>query len=303
MRPGTSRTATSPSASPACCCGGWPKLSRPGSTTRLCVNACWSTPTCTRSRPIRTRSRRGPPTSQTNPLLDGPLPQPRRPPSCTTRRASPVSQPDGQRWRSCRLSQLPSAYQPPRRRRRPGGEPTQRHPDDDVGVGVAARCLVGMSIPVFTHPRQMALTRTPRPPHSAARVRVSPMSPCLLAWYAERSATPSRPATEATFTMLPEPAASISRPSSGRSRNGPSRLTSSTRRPCCPVVCSSPPVSGPTRHTGTPGPGTKYLERVRSAQIVTEAPTSEKSVLRWCCRRRLELVDLAQTLHLGGQRI
>src|SRR5664280_978568 len=54
---------------------------------------------------------------------------------------------------------------------------------------------------------------------------------------------------------------------------------------------------------GTPGPGTKYLERLRSAQIVTEAPTSEKSVLRWCCRRRLELVDLAQTLLLGGQRI
>jgi len=25
------------------------------------------------------------------------------------------------------------------------------HPVDDVGVGVAARCLVGMSIPVFTH--------------------------------------------------------------------------------------------------------------------------------------------------------
>src|SRR5664280_945974 len=57
------------------------------------------------------------------------------------------------------------------------------------------------------------------------------------------------------------------------------------------------------RDTGTPGPGTKYLERVRSAQIVTEAPTSEKSVLRWYCRRRLELVDLAQTLLLGGQRI
>src|SRR5205814_10318980 len=35
------------------------------------------------------------------------------------------------------------------------------------------------SISVFTHPGHTAFTRTPLPPHSAARVRVSPTSPCF----------------------------------------------------------------------------------------------------------------------------
>ncbi len=44
---------------------------------------------------------------------------------------------------------------------------------------------------------------------------------------------------EATFTIDPDPAASICPPNSRHSRNGPVRLTSSTRRQAWAVVCSA----------------------------------------------------------------
>src|SRR5450759_659793 len=158
-----------------------------------------------------------------------------------------------------------------------------------------------MSVPVFTHPGQTALTRTPRPPHSAARVRVSPMSPCLLALYAERSATPSRPATEATFTDAAR----------AGDQHQPTQLPAQQERPeqidlehAAPLLHSGLLVATRLQsHSAHRDPGPNTLRRLRSAQIVTEAPTSEVSVLRWCCWRRLELVDLAQALLLGGQRI
>src|SRR4030095_6667805 len=49
------------------------------------------------------------------------------------------------------------------------------------------------SISVLTQPGQTALTRTPRPPHSTARVRVSPIRPCLLVLYAARARPPGQP--------------------------------------------------------------------------------------------------------------
>jgi hypothetical protein len=91
----------------------------------------------------------------------------------------------------------------------------------------------------LTQPGQTALTRTPRPPHSAAKVLVSPIRPCLLALYAARSAIPRSPATEAMFTILPEPCRNISPPNSRLVRNGPVRLTSRTRRQSAEVVSSA----------------------------------------------------------------
>ena len=95
------------------------------------------------------------------------------------------------------------------------------------------------SISVFTHPGQTALTRTPRPPHSAARVRVRPIRPCLLALYAARSEIPSNPGTELTFTMLPETRSSIVFPNSRHIRNGLVRLTASVRFQSSSVVSSA----------------------------------------------------------------
>ena len=84
------------------------------------------------------------------------------------------------------------------------GEPRHRHVVGDVGVPVSARRpATRRPSAVFTQPGQTALTRTPRPPHSTARVRVMPIRPCLLALYAARSATPSSPATEAMLTIEP----------------------------------------------------------------------------------------------------
>ena len=77
----------------------------------------------------------------------------------------------------------------------------------------------------MTQPGHTAFTRTPRPPHSTARVRVKPIKPCLLVLYAARSAIPSNPATELKLTMLPEPRRNISLPNSRLIRNGPVRFT------------------------------------------------------------------------------
>src|SRR5829696_8266877 len=87
--------------------------------------------------------------------------------------------------------------------------------------------------------RVCPLTRTPRPPHSAARVRVSPIRPCLLALYAARSETPSNPATEATFTTLPEPLSSIILPNSLHMRKGPVRFTASVLFHSASVISSA----------------------------------------------------------------
>ena len=57
-----------------------------------------------------------------------------------------------------------------------------------------------------------------------------PISPCLLALYAERSATPCNPATDATLTTEPDPFAIISRPNALAKRNGATKLTSITFR-------------------------------------------------------------------------
>jgi len=103
------------------------------------------------------------------------------------------------------------------------------------------------------------------------------MSPYLLAWYAERSATPSRPATEATFTMLPEPAASISRPKLRAQQERPEQIDLEHAAPLLPsglLVATRlrshsahrVPGTPGLRDPGTPGlrdSGTKYLERVR----------------------------------------
>src|SRR5215204_1434131 len=102
-----------------------------------------------------------------------------------------------------RLSQLASANQPPSTERvcpltKPLQSGSARKATALATSSGAAKRAIGTrpsmsasvwpppawsssSISVFTQPGHTALTRTPRPPHSAARVRVSPIRPCLLA--------------------------------------------------------------------------------------------------------------------------
>src|SRR5579872_1544200 len=131
------------------------------------------------------------------------------------------------------------------------------------------------SISVFTQPGQTALTRTPHPPHSTARVRVIPIKPCLETLYASRSAMPKSPAIDATLTMLPCLRSSMPRPASRHSRNGPVRLTSST---CCQ---SSRVVSSAGRWKLTPALFTSTSIRPHSARtratMETAAPSSDTS--------------------------
>ena len=119
------------------------------------------------------------------------------------------------------------------------------------------------------------MTRTPRPPHSAARVRVSPIRACLLALYAARSAMPNSPATELMLTMLPSPLRSISLPNSRLVRNGPVRFTSKTRRQSASVVSSAGVIwLIPALLTST---STRPNSAIAASTIPRTAPSSETS--------------------------
>jgi hypothetical protein len=63
-------------------------------------------------------------------------------------------------------------------------------------------------------------------PHSIAAVRVRPITACLLAEYAERFATPRRPAWEETFTIEPPPRLRIAGITARRPRKTPRTLIS-----------------------------------------------------------------------------
>src|SRR5215204_4140545 len=53
--------------------------------------------------------------------------------------------------------------------------------------------IMSVTIGVAIVPGQMALIRTPRGAYSRAALRVRPMTPCLVAWYAARPGSPTRP--------------------------------------------------------------------------------------------------------------
>ena len=74
------------------------------------------------------------------------------------------------------------------------------------------------------------MTRTPRPAHSTASVRVSPTTPALLDAYGARHGMPTvAPTIDATFTIDPCPASSMRAPAARQQRKTPVRLTSRMR--------------------------------------------------------------------------
>jgi hypothetical protein len=58
-------------------------------------------------------------------------------------------------------------------------------------------------------PGLIELIRMPLPAHSAAALRVSPMTACLLALYAQIPGVPVSPAMLELLTMLPPPVACV----------------------------------------------------------------------------------------------
>ncbi len=81
------------------------------------------------------------------------------------------------------------------------------------------------SMSVIVAPGHSALMRIARPAYSIAAERVSPMTACLLAQYAERPAAPESPPTDAVLTIAPPPARRIAGISYFIDRNTPLRLT------------------------------------------------------------------------------
>src|SRR3954447_683020 len=94
-------------------------------------------------------------------------------------------------------------------------------------------------IGVSTYPGQTAFTVTPVRATSEAAVRTRPRTPCLLAVYAAIRAEPTFPATDATTTTRPDPAAVIAGSARRRQRNGAVRLRSSIRCQSSSVVLTS----------------------------------------------------------------
>ena len=64
---------------------------------------------------------------------------------------------------------------------------------------------MAVTIGVSKVPGQMALMRMPRGAYCRAALRVSPMTPCLEAWYAARPGSPTSPPSEEQFTIAPVP--------------------------------------------------------------------------------------------------
>src|SRR5579872_2784942 len=84
---------------------------------------------------------------------------------------------------------------------------------------------VRSDIGVSTNAGHTAFTRIPALAVSSAAVFVNPITPCLLALYAETPAEPTIPKTEAIFTIAPPlPCFSIRRISYFRHRHTPLRL-------------------------------------------------------------------------------
>ena len=66
--------------------------------------------------------------------------------------------------------------------------------------------------------------------HSIAADFVSPTTPCLLATYAGSPAKPTSPAPDATLTIAPDPAGTITASSARIEKNTPSRFTAIVAR-------------------------------------------------------------------------
>jgi hypothetical protein len=85
------------------------------------------------------------------------------------------------------------------------------------------------TIGVSIVPGQIALMRTPCGAYSSAALLVSPMTPCLVAWYAARCGNPTSPPSEELLTIAPLPCVRIWRSSCFMQAQTPRRLTALTR--------------------------------------------------------------------------
>src|SRR5215203_696139 len=89
--------------------------------------------------------------------------------------------------------------------------------------------IMSVTIGVAIVPGQMALIRTPRGAYSRAALRVRPMTPCLVAWYAARPGSPPRPPREELLTIAPLPWLRIWASSCFMQAHTPRRLMALTR--------------------------------------------------------------------------
>src|SRR5829696_10257778 len=85
------------------------------------------------------------------------------------------------------------------------------------------------TIGVSMAPGQIALMRMPRGAYSMAALLVSPITPCLEAWYAARPGSPTRPPREEQLTMAPLPWVRIWPSSCFMQAHTPRRLIALTR--------------------------------------------------------------------------
>ena len=85
----------------------------------------------------------------------------------------------------------------------------------------------------------IALTRISHDAYSMAALFVSPMTACLLAEYAAPCARPRNPASDAVFTMAPEPCSAMTASSAWRPSHTPRTLTERTRSKSSSVVSAT----------------------------------------------------------------
>src|SRR2546430_13538328 len=96
---------------------------------------------------------------------------------------------------------------------------------------MASACFssIAVTIGVSIVPGQTALMRIPRGAYSSAALLVSPITPCLVAWYAARRGRPTRPPNEEQLTIAPLPCSRIRRSSCFMHAHTPRRLIAFTR--------------------------------------------------------------------------